>query len=62
MMRSDVHPEDLPGEQGRSSVSKDVSSYKIVSEAASLVFDACVKRHGVPGWAQIAVQQVNKEV
>ena len=53
-MRTDVHPGDLPGEVGRSSIKRDIYSYQEVADAAQAVYNQCSKGPvRVPGWAQI---------
>ena len=52
-MRSEIQPGDFPGETGRSSLVRDVSSYHAVGQAAGRVYDDCIKKHHVPGWAQV---------
>ncbi len=52
-MRSEFHPGDLPHEDGRSSITTDVSSFRAISEAADVVFFACVKQLHGSGWAEV---------
>lgn len=54
LMRSDVHPGDLPKETGRSTIKSDTSSYKEIASAAFAVYDYCaIRKPRVPGWAQV---------
>ena len=52
-MRSEVPPGGLPGETQRSSMIRDVSSYRAISQAAELVYDQCIKTYRILGWAQV---------
>lgn len=53
LLRSDIREGDLPGEQGRSTILSDVTSYKAVFAAAGATYDYCGKGLHLPGWAQI---------
>lgn len=52
-MRSAMHPGDLPGEDYRSSVVSDVSSFEAIMEAADFVYALCGKALRSPGWAEV---------
>ena len=53
MMLSDVHQGDLPGQGGRASILRDLSSFGAIAEAANAVLNVCGRRDHFPGWAII---------
>ncbi|KAL8657548.1 MAG: hypothetical protein Q9226_001808 [Calogaya cf. arnoldii] len=44
---------DLPAEEGRSIITNDVSSFRTIVTAASVVYDMCGKPLKSPGWATV---------
>ncbi|KAL8856530.1 MAG: hypothetical protein Q9178_006845 [Gyalolechia marmorata] len=53
LMRSEVPPGVLPAEDGRSTATNEVSSFREMGKAASLVYDMCGKSLKSPGWATV---------
>ncbi|KAL8849324.1 MAG: hypothetical protein Q9221_005675 [Calogaya cf. arnoldii] len=53
LMRAEVQPGDLPAEDGRSIITNDVSSFRTITTAASVVYDMCGKSLKSPGWATV---------
>ncbi|KAL8921370.1 MAG: hypothetical protein Q9172_004063 [Xanthocarpia lactea] len=53
LMRSEVPPGVLPAEDGRSTVTNEVSSFREMGKAASVVYDMCGKPLKSPGWATV---------
>ena len=53
LLRSEVHPADLPGQEGHSDVVSDVASYHDITEAADMVYALCGKDLRAPGWAVV---------
>ncbi|KAL8993301.1 MAG: hypothetical protein Q9169_006450 [Polycauliona sp. 2 TL-2023] len=54
LMRAETRPGDLPAEEGRSTITNDVSSFKTIGRAAGMIWDMCGKRPlQSPGWATI---------
>ncbi|KAI4269729.1 MAG: hypothetical protein LQ337_007111 [Flavoplaca oasis] len=53
LMRVEVRPEDFPAVDGRSTITNDVSSFKSIAHAASLIYDLCGKPLKSPGWASL---------
>ena len=53
LMRSEVPAGVLPAEDGRSTVTNEVSSFREMGQAASVVYDMCGKSLKSPGWATV---------
>ena len=52
-MRSEVYPGDLPDEDGRSSVVRDVDTFDDIYAAGHKIWNDCGKRLHSVGWAEI---------
>ncbi|KAL8710638.1 MAG: hypothetical protein Q9220_004862 [cf. Caloplaca sp. 1 TL-2023] len=55
LVRSDVHPGDLPSEGSRSAYVGDVSSYKEIAQVGDVIYNMCGKGLKSSGWAAIAI-------
>ncbi len=53
LMRVEARPGDLPGEDDRSTITNDVSSFRTLGYVASKIYDMCGKPLKSPGWATV---------
>ncbi|KAI4087014.1 MAG: hypothetical protein LQ339_008969 [Xanthoria mediterranea] len=53
LMRVEARPGDLPGEDDRSTITNDVSSFRTLGYVASKIYDKCGKPLKSPGWATV---------